>query len=202
MLSLKDRLLSVEEDFLASMLNGDKAMSAFDQRWQTLLDDIDHAMETEAATNSINHDIPALAFAVASRVATLADTSVALFTTCDTISSDLYKRRKVSSNPLSFSPSSHADRYFFAFVGTSVKIHSTATGEVLSTLSATHPYQNKPELATSGWEPLPSDQITSAIVKQSCTSARRTSADVRPAISYACRAASWAAGMRVKSSRS
>jgi NET1-associated nuclear protein 1 (U3 small nucleolar RNA-associated protein 17) len=46
-----------------------------------------------------------------------------------------------------------------------VKIYSSATGEVVSTLSGAHPYKADPQLARKDWHhPWNSDLITSAIL--------------------------------------
>ena len=83
MASYKSRLLSVEDDFLASLSKSDDAIAAFEQRWEQLLHDIDSAMEV----SGLSSDIPALAHAVALRIAALADTSATLLTQCDDLTS-------------------------------------------------------------------------------------------------------------------
>ncbi|TBU34741.1 hypothetical protein BD311DRAFT_746712 [Dichomitus squalens] len=79
----KARLLSAEHDFLTSLNKGGDAIADFERRWERLLQDIDSAMEV----SGLPSDVPALAHAVAVRIAALADTSAALLVSCDDLTS-------------------------------------------------------------------------------------------------------------------
>ncbi|RPD55903.1 hypothetical protein L227DRAFT_296777 [Lentinus tigrinus ALCF2SS1-6] len=82
-LSLTQRLLSVEEDFLSALFEGGEAFSAFVKRLETLARDIDSlSPTTEPAVLDLVH-------ATSMRLAALAGTSVRLFQTCDGFTSEL-----------------------------------------------------------------------------------------------------------------
>lgn len=85
MISLKDKLLLAEEDFLSALSGGEKALLAFEDRWQSLMEDV----EAAAASQEFDLDTSSLIHTTALRIATLADTSVALFTSYDTLTAEL-----------------------------------------------------------------------------------------------------------------
>jgi NET1-associated nuclear protein 1 (U3 small nucleolar RNA-associated protein 17) len=70
------------------------------------------------------------------------------------------------SNPLSVHRAHVGVRsYFFSVVGSSIKIYSAVTGEIVSTLSSAHPYRVDPKTMPPNWEPpSSSDLITSAVL--------------------------------------
>lgn len=72
LLSLKSRLLSVEQDFLSALVDGGDALIAFESRWEGLLEDVNNALETPG----LHPEISALAHITATRVAALADASI------------------------------------------------------------------------------------------------------------------------------
>ncbi len=84
-MSLKGRLLAVEDDFLYALSGGEAAIIAFDRNWQTLLQDIDSAV---AKTNA-DAETLSLAHTVSLRIALLADASADLYTSCDSFTSQL-----------------------------------------------------------------------------------------------------------------
>ncbi len=85
MLSLKDRLSLVEGDFLSALVQGGDAIITFNLRWETLVHEVDIAMESD----DLDDETAALAHSVASRCATLAGTSAELFASYDSLTSEL-----------------------------------------------------------------------------------------------------------------
>jgi NET1-associated nuclear protein 1 (U3 small nucleolar RNA-associated protein 17) len=58
--------------------------------------------------------------------------------------------------------------YFFSIVGSNVKIYSSATGEVVSTLSCAHPRRHLPPSANEEQLSLPSEEVITAAVLNPC----------------------------------
>ncbi|RPD82385.1 hypothetical protein L226DRAFT_564962 [Lentinus tigrinus ALCF2SS1-7] len=83
LLSLTQRLLSVEDDFLSALYEGTDAYSAFQSRWETLLRDIDSLSPT-----TIDPDVLGLAHTISTRLAIMADASADLFHSYDGITSE------------------------------------------------------------------------------------------------------------------
>ncbi len=85
MFSLKDRLLSAEDECLGALVEGGEVLSNFLAQWEILAQDLDVAHDTAI----LDADTSALAHAVALRIAELADISADLFTSYDDITTDL-----------------------------------------------------------------------------------------------------------------
>ncbi|KAI0830486.1 hypothetical protein BC628DRAFT_871305 [Trametes gibbosa] len=85
MLSFKDRLSAVEGEFLVALIKGGDALSAFNDRWEELVFEIDLALEHA----TLDTETASLAHAVASRCATLAETSVDLFSSYNSLTTEL-----------------------------------------------------------------------------------------------------------------
>ncbi|KAI1783070.1 hypothetical protein LXA43DRAFT_366303 [Ganoderma leucocontextum] len=83
-LSLKQRLLSIEDDFVSALVKGGDALTAFEDRWEILLEDIDSASQ-----NGLDCEVLAIAHATSTRLAALADTSVELLDSYNEITSQL-----------------------------------------------------------------------------------------------------------------
>ncbi|KAM5533948.1 hypothetical protein V8D89_012373 [Ganoderma adspersum] len=85
MSSLKDRLLSAEDDYLTALISGEDAMIAFEIHWEAILAEIDAAYESTGLDSSTI----TLAHTTSLRIATLADTSIELFDSYNSITSQL-----------------------------------------------------------------------------------------------------------------
>lgn len=84
--SIRDRLHSIEDDFLAALVQGDDGMTAFNQRWELLVQDIDSRFDS----TGMDSEISGLAHKTAIRLSTLAETSVSLLESCDTFTTQLF----------------------------------------------------------------------------------------------------------------
>ncbi|KAI0639584.1 hypothetical protein C8Q77DRAFT_1081934 [Trametes polyzona] len=83
MSSLRERLVSVESEFLSALSEGENSMTQFEGRLIAILDDVDRAL----ASNTLDSETATLAHLVSWRCATLADTSIELFSSCDSLTS-------------------------------------------------------------------------------------------------------------------
>ncbi len=86
MAHLTERLLAVEDDFLSALIAGEGAMSAFESRWENILEDVD-AMSN--SPDGLADETATLVHTISLRVATLAETSTSLFMSYETITSQL-----------------------------------------------------------------------------------------------------------------
>lgn len=85
MTSLQERLLSIEDEFLTALSDGEDALSTFEQRWEKLQEDLDTAFRL----GELDMPLSMLVHSTASRIATLADTSIELLIRKDTITNEL-----------------------------------------------------------------------------------------------------------------
>ncbi|KAI0652024.1 hypothetical protein C8Q79DRAFT_935831 [Trametes meyenii] len=85
MCSLQDRLISMEDDFVSALIEGDAAVVAFNQRWERLVDDIDVALQD----NNLDDGILALVHVTATRIATLADITADVYTSYNAFTTEL-----------------------------------------------------------------------------------------------------------------
>ncbi|KAI0719960.1 hypothetical protein C8T65DRAFT_826602 [Cerioporus squamosus] len=85
MTSLRDRLLSAEDNFLTALDRGGDALSAFDQFWETLMADVELAMDS----NSLDDETSTLVQTTTLRIAALADASIDLVQIQDTFTAQL-----------------------------------------------------------------------------------------------------------------
>ncbi|KAI8990748.1 hypothetical protein BD414DRAFT_483661 [Trametes punicea] len=81
----KERLRTIEDDFLSALSEGGDALVSFENRWDNLYKEIDAAIES----TSIDAETLAFAHATALRCATLADLSIETFTSCEAIGETL-----------------------------------------------------------------------------------------------------------------
>ncbi|TFK94378.1 hypothetical protein K466DRAFT_657746 [Polyporus arcularius HHB13444] len=78
--SLSSRLLAAENDFVSSLIDGEEAMLAFNQRWERLVEDVDVALES----TGLDEELASLMHATAERIATLADISADIYVNYNT----------------------------------------------------------------------------------------------------------------------
>ncbi len=98
---LRDRLLSAETEFFAALVDGDDAVAVFNKGWEALLDDINNPFE------SLDPDTLTLAHTTALRIATLADTSIELYTSYDSYTSQLVSQLDSMMSELAFMDTRH-----------------------------------------------------------------------------------------------
>ncbi|KAI0756832.1 hypothetical protein C8Q80DRAFT_1130723 [Daedaleopsis nitida] len=99
MSTLKSRLLCVETDFISALVEGNDALSAFDQRWEQLLDELNNALSTD----TLDMETSSLAHATASRMATLADISAEVIDNYNILTSQLIGQLDTMMSDLSLS---------------------------------------------------------------------------------------------------
>lgn len=95
-LSIVDRLLSAEDEFSSAIVEGGQALVAFNERWERLLIDVDacEAGVLDTSTSSLIHT-------VATRISELAEASIDLYTTCNSLTSELMTQLDLSMVELS-----------------------------------------------------------------------------------------------------
>ncbi|KAL7285447.1 hypothetical protein ACG7TL_000544 [Trametes sanguinea] len=94
--SLKERLLSAEDDFLSALADGSDALFAFTNRWERLVQDVDAAIQA----NCLDTDVSALAHVTSMRIATLADASDELYATYESCTTQLIDQIQVVMSDL------------------------------------------------------------------------------------------------------
>ncbi|KAM5533418.1 hypothetical protein V8D89_012915 [Ganoderma adspersum] len=82
---LHRRLSSLEEEFTSSLSEGEDAISAFHERWQQVVGEVD-ALEQ---TGHLDEDLSMLVHIVATRIATLAEISLEIVATRDNLTTEL-----------------------------------------------------------------------------------------------------------------
>lgn len=87
MATLRQRLLSIEDDFLSALSEGGEELVTFELLWDALQQDLDMALHA----NRLDDETACMAHTVAMRIATLADTSIEILGVKDAITDDLVK---------------------------------------------------------------------------------------------------------------
>lgn len=95
-ISLRPLLLIAEDEFSAALLKGDDAVVAFNERWERLLADID-----SVSSKGLDDETSALVHTVATRIATLAEVAIDLYTTSNALTSELMEQLDSSMSTLS-----------------------------------------------------------------------------------------------------
>ncbi|KAI0375175.1 hypothetical protein BV20DRAFT_960266 [Pilatotrama ljubarskyi] len=85
MAALRRRLLSIEDEFLTALSKGGEALTAFEYLWEQLQGDLDNALTSD----DLDDETCCLAHTVATRISTLADTSIEILITKEAITDDL-----------------------------------------------------------------------------------------------------------------
>ncbi len=106
MISLNDRLLVAEEEFLSALDGGGQSISAFNVRWDKLLVDLDDA----AASGEMDPELSHLAYNAAMRLSALADTSIELYNSYDAVTSRLMDQVESLMEELTISDVSRSRR--------------------------------------------------------------------------------------------
>nr|VWO96878.1 DUF4097 domain-containing protein [Ganoderma boninense] len=97
MSSLTSRLVAVEDDFSAAIIEGGAAITAFNERWDALLIDVDLAF---SSSTGLDDETLSIIHTVSTRIAELADASIDLYTTCNLLTSELVSELDKSMSEL------------------------------------------------------------------------------------------------------
>ncbi|KAJ8488500.1 hypothetical protein ONZ51_g3521 [Trametes cubensis] len=98
MSSLRERLISAEDEFYNALIEGDDAVALFNMRWEVLLDDVNASFDAAA----LDTETITLAHTTALRIATLADTSIELFSSYDRFTTKLVDDLNTLMSELTF----------------------------------------------------------------------------------------------------
>lgn len=81
MLSIKSRLLAAEEEFVSALTRGEHAVLEFNERWEALVEELNGVYDSA----ELEPELCTLAHTTAVRVAALADASIDVFNSCDSV---------------------------------------------------------------------------------------------------------------------
>ncbi len=101
--SLTERLLTIEDEFISALGQGEGALIAFNTTWEQLVADV----EASVASASVNPETLTLVHSIATRIASFADTSIALYASYEDVNAQLINELDILMSDLSVSPRNH-----------------------------------------------------------------------------------------------